>query len=45
MKLTLPTKYKIFERWGLRLQTPVPLADGYFAPRPQITSGGLGLRP
>ena len=49
-------KSKLFERWGLRLQTPVPSATGglasirpasgswNFAPRPLLASGGWGLR-
>ena len=35
--------WKIFERWGLHLQTPVPPAARGFAPRPPA-SGGWGLR-
>ena len=34
MKLFFAKKSKIFERWGLRLQTPVPTAAGVFAPKP-----------
>ena len=35
------TKCKIFERWGLRHQTPVPLAAGGFAPQtPQSPAAG-----
>ena len=34
MKLFLQKKCKIFERWGLRPQTPVPPAAGGFAPKP-----------
>ena len=37
-------KNKIFKRWGLRPQTPVPPAAGGFAPKPPA-SGGWGLRP
>ena len=37
-------KRKIFERWGLCPQTPVPPAAGGFAPKPPA-SGGWGLRP
>ena len=37
-------KGKIFERWGLRPQTPVPPADGGFAPKTP-TSGGWEYRP
>ena len=33
-----------FERWGLRLQTPVPPAAWGLAPRPPA-SGGWGLHP
>ena len=33
-KLILKKKCKIFKRWGLRPQTPVPPAAGGFAPRP-----------
>ena len=44
MKLFLQKKCKIFERWGLRPQTPVPPAAGGFAPKPPA-SGGWGLRP
>ena len=32
--LFLQKNEKIFERWELRPQTPVPPADGGFAPRP-----------
>ena len=57
MKLFLQKKCKIFERWGLRPQSPVPPAAGGFAPeppasgagsfasRPPLASGGWGLRP
>ena len=57
MKLFLQKKCKIFERWGLRPQTPClrrlgalppnpkPPAAGGFAPRPPLASGGWGLRP
>ena len=57
MKLFLQKKCKIFERWGLRPQAPVPPAAGGFAPeppasgagsfasRPPLASGGWGLRP
>ena len=45
MKLFLQKKCKIFERWGLRLQTPVLPAAGGFAPRPPLVSGGWGLSP
>ena len=45
MKLFLEKSFKIFERWGLRPQAPVPPAAGGLAPRPQLTSGGWGLRP
>ena len=34
----------MFERWGLRPQTPVPPAAGGFAPRPPMASGSWGLR-
>ena len=34
IKLFLKKKCKIFKRWGLRPQTPVPTAAGGFAPRP-----------
>ena len=34
IKLFLKKKCKIFKRWGLRPQTPVPPAAGGFAPRP-----------
>ena len=34
MKIFLQKKCKIFERWGLRPQTPVPPAAGGGAPRP-----------
>ena len=34
MKLFLQKKCQIFERWGLRPKTPVPLAAGGFAPKP-----------
>ena len=34
MKLFLQKKCKIYERWGLRPQTPVPPAAGGFALRP-----------
>ena len=44
MKLFLQKKCKIFERWGLRPQTPVPPAAGGFAPKPPA-SGSWGLRP
>ena len=44
MKLFLQKKCKIFERWGVRPQTPVPPAAGGFAPKPSA-SGGWGLRP
>ena len=37
-------KCKIFERWGLRSQTPLPPAAGSFAPRPPA-SGSWGPRP
>ena len=37
-------KRKIFERWGLRPQTPVPPAAGGLAPKPPA-SGSWGLRP
>ena len=43
MKLFLQKKCKIFERWGLRPQAPVPPAAGGFAPQP-TASGGWGLR-
>ena len=43
MKLFLQKKYKIFERWGLRPQTPVPPAAGGFAPKPPLASGGWML--
>ena len=36
-------KFKVFERWGLHPQTPVPPAAEGFAPR-FPASGGLGLR-
>ena len=57
MKLFLEKNFKIFERWGLRPQTPVPPAAGGLAPKPQplaavglaprppLTSGGWGFRP
>ena len=46
MKLYLEKNFKIFERWGLRPQTPVSPAAGGLAPGPQLTtSGGWGLRP
>ena len=41
MKLFLQKKCKIFERLGLRLQTPVHPADGGFAPKP-LADGGTG---
>ena len=44
MKLFLQKKCKIFERWGLRPQTPMPSATGGFAPEPP-GSGGWGLCP
>ena len=44
MKLFLEKNFKIFEHWGLRPQTPVPSAAEGLAPRPQLTSGGWGLR-
>ena len=44
MKLFLQKKCKIFERWGLRPQTPVPSAAGGFAPKPPA-SGGWGPCP
>ena len=34
MKLFLQKKCKIFERWGLRPQTPLPPAAGGFASKP-----------
>ena len=37
-------KCKIFERWGLRPQTPVPPAAGGGTPKPPA-SGSWGLRP
>ena len=57
MKLFLQKKCKIFERWGLRPQAPVPPAAGGFAPeppasgagsfasRPPLASGGWGSAP
>ena len=45
MKLFLQKKCKIFERWGLRPQTPVPPAAGGFSSKPPLASGGWGLRP
>ena len=57
MKLFLQKKCKVFERWELRPQTPVPPAAGGFAPNPQhpaaggfaprppLASSGWGLRP
>ena len=45
IKLFLKKKCKIFKRWGLRPQTPVPPAAGGFAPRPPIASGSWGLCP
>ena len=44
MKLFLQKKCKIFERGGLRPQTPVPPAAGGFAPKPPA-SGGWGFAP
>ena len=49
MKIALKWSYfakkrKIFERWGLRPQTPVPPAAGGFAPKPPA-SGSWGLCP
>ena len=44
MKLFLQKKCKIFDRWGLRPQTPVPPAAGGFASK-SPASGGWGLRP
>ena len=41
LKLFLPKKYKIFEHWGLRPQTPVLPTDGDFAPDPQASSPPL----
>ena len=38
-------KCKIFERWQLRPQTPVPPAAGGFNPRPPLAFGGWGLCP
>ena len=50
MKLFLQKKCKIFERWGLRPQIPVPLAAGGFAPKPPDShwppaAGGSAPRP
>ena len=45
IKLFLKKKCKIFKRWGLRPQTPVPPAAGGFAPRPPIASGCWGPPP
>ena len=42
MKLFLQKKCRIFERWGLRPQTPVPPAAGALPPP---ASGGLGASP
>ena len=44
MKLFLQKKSKIFERGGLRPQTPVPPAAGGFAPKPPA-SGGWSFAP
>ena len=44
MKLFLQKKCKIFERWGLRLQTPLPSAVGGFAPNPQTPQTAPSLR-
>ena len=39
-------KFKIFERWGHRPQTPVPTAAGSFAPKPPSpAAGGFVPRP
>ena len=43
--LFLQKKCKIFERWRLRPQIPVPPAAESFAPRPPFSSDGWGLRP
>ena len=40
IKLILKKKCKIFKRWGLRPQSPVPPVAGGFAPRPPTASGG-----
>ena len=46
MKLFLQKKCKIFERWGLRPQTPVPPAAGGLPPNPQPpAAGGEAPRP
>ena len=41
--LFLPKKYKIFECWGLRPQTPVPLAA--LPPEPQLPRAAEGAAP
>ena len=43
-EVTFAKKCKIFERWGLRRQTPVPPAAGSFAPKPPV-SGDLKTAP
>ena len=44
MKLFLQKKCRIFERWGLRPQTPVPPAAGALPQNPQSLAA-WGLRP
>ena len=47
IKLFLKKKCKIFKRWGLRPQTPVPPASGALPPDPQkpLAAGGSAPRP
>ena len=45
MKLFLQKNEKIFERWGLRPQTPVPPAAEGFAPQTPIGLWRLGPPP